>query len=95
MFKNVSELSPDLISLLEQKIRHFEVCKFSAFEKRKKVPVVLLDERVKKMFRLFPKIDGFGGIPGPETYQMKTLNTPNVDACAVINSTSKSEVFPT
>ena len=45
---------------------------------------------------LLPKIDGLGGIPGPEAYQMKKLNTPNVDACAVeINSTSKSEVFPT
>ena len=47
MFKNVSELSPDLIFLLEQKIRYFEVCSFSAFEKSKKVPVALLDERVK------------------------------------------------
>ena len=52
MFKNVSELSPDLISLLEQKIRYFEVCSFSAFEKSKKVPVALLDERVKKQVGL-------------------------------------------
>ena len=45
---------------------------------------------------LLRKIEGLGGIPGPEAYQMKKLNTPNVDACAVeINSTSKSEVFPT
>ena len=48
------------------------------------------------MRRLLRKIEGLGGIPGPEAYQMKKLNTPNVDACAVeINSTSKSEVFPT
>ena len=45
---------------------------------------------------LLRKIEGLGRIPGPEAYQMKKLNTPNVDACAVeINSTSKSEVFPT
>ena len=48
------------------------------------------------MRRLLRKIEGLGGIPGPEAHQMKKLNTPNVDACAVeINSTSKSEVFPT
>ena len=29
----------------------------------------------KKMLRLLPKIEGFGGIPGPEVYQMKNEYT--------------------
>ena len=41
------------------------------------------------MLRLLPKIEGFGGIQGPEAYQKQKMNTPNVDACAVINSLPK------
>ena len=38
---------------------------------------------------------GFGRDPRAWSVPNGKLNTPNVDACAVINSTSKSEVFPT
>ena len=34
---------------------------------------------VKKMLRLLPNIEGLGGIPGSEAYQIK-MNTRNIDA---------------
>ena len=61
--------------------RCLEVCRLTIFA-----------SQCKKMLRLLPKIEWFGGISGPEACQIK-MNTPNVDACAVINSTSKSDVF--
>ena len=47
------------------------------------------------MRRLFRKIDGFGWIPGPKAYHMKKWIRPTSTLAPYINSTSKSEVFPT
>ena len=47
------------------------------------------------MFRLLPGIRGFGGIPGPEAYQIKNEYAQRRRLRRKINSTSKSEVFPT
>ena len=46
------------------------------------------------MRRLFPKIEGFGGIPGSEAYQMK-IESAQRRRLRRKNFTSKSEVFPT
>ena len=56
--------------------RCLEVCRLTIFA-----------SLCKKMLRLLPKIEGFGGIPGPKEYQIK--NSSNSDACAVIYSLSK------
>ena len=47
------------------------------------------------MLRLLPKIEGLGGIPGPEAYQIKNEYAQRRRLRRKINSTSKSEVFPT
>ena len=47
------------------------------------------------MRRLLRKIEGFCGIPGPEAYQMKIEYAQRRRLRRKINSTSKSEVFPT
>ena len=57
--------------------RCLEVCRLTIF------PL-----QCKNIPRLLSKMEGFGGIPGPKAYQIK-MNTPNVDACAVINSLRK------
>ena len=49
---------------------------------------------VKKCGVFFQRSRVLAGSQGLKRTKWK-INTPNVDACAVINSTSKSEVFPT
>ena len=44
--------------------------------------LTIIASHCKKILHLIPNIEGFGGIPEPEAYQIK-MNTPNVDACAV------------
>ena len=62
-----------------------EVCRLTVFASHS-----------KKMRRLLPKIEGFGWIPGPEAYQMKKNEyAQRRRLSGKINSTSKSEVFPT
>ena len=46
------------------------------------------------MLRLLPNIEGFGGIPEPEAYQIKNWIRPT-STLAPYKFTSKSEVFPT
>ena len=46
------------------------------------------------MLRLLPKIEGFGGIPGPEVYQIKKEYTQRRRLCRN-KFNSKSEVFST
>ena len=41
-------------------VRFLEVCRLTIFA-----------SHCKKMLRLLPKIEGLGGIPGPEAYQNK------------------------
>ena len=48
----------------------------------------------KKMRRLLQKIEGFGGIPGPEAYQMK-IEYAQRRRLRRNKFASKSEVFPT
>ena len=47
------------------------------------------------MLRLLPKIEGFGGIPGSEAYQIKNEYAQRRRLRRKINSTSKSEVSST
>ena len=37
--------------------------------------LTIFSSHCKKMRRLLPKIEGFGGIPGPEAYQLKNKYT--------------------
>ena len=62
--------------------RCLEVCRLTIFA-----------SNCKTMSRLLPKIEGFGGIPGPEAYQIK-MNTPNADACAVYKFHFQKWSFP-
>ena len=48
----------------------------------------------KKMLRLLPKIEGFGGIPRPEAYQTRNEYAQR-RRLRRNKFTSKSEVFPT
>ena len=64
--------------------RCLEVCRLTIFA-----------SHCKKMLRLLPKIEGFGGIPGPEAYQIKNEYAQRRRLRRINSLPKKGEVFTT